>query len=97
MDDLAIKHHEAGGAGAWFIEEGGKRVGEMAYTVKDAGTITIVHTEVGPELRGRGAGQRLVEAGVAWAREHGKKVIAQCPFAAAVFAKHPELRDVLKS
>lgn len=95
MDDLPIKHVQVGTTGAWFIEQDGKRVGEMAYSVTDPKTITIVHTEVGPELRGRGAGLLLVEAGVAWAREHGKMVIAQCPFAAATFAKHPELRDVL--
>jgi predicted GNAT family acetyltransferase len=73
----------------------GKRVGEMVYTVTDPGTVTIVHTEVGPELKGKGAGLKLVEAGVAWARQHGKKVIAQCPFAAATIAKHPELQDVV--
>jgi predicted GNAT family acetyltransferase len=97
MADLEIELVQASREGAWFIEEGGKRVGEMVYTVTDPQTITIVHTEVGPELRGRGAGQKLVEAAVSWARANGKKVIAQCPFAAATFAKHAELRDVLKA
>jgi uncharacterized protein len=96
MDDLKITHGQTGDTGAWFIEKDGKRVGEMVYTVTDPHTITIVHTEVGPELKGQGAGLKLVEAGVAWAREHGQKVIAQCPFARTAIAKHPELQDVLK-
>ena len=95
MDDLTISYAHKGHVGAWFIDLDGKRVGEMAYEDTAPDTITILHTEVGPELRGRGAGLKLVEAGVAWAREHKKKVIAQCAFAKATIEKHPGLQDVL--
>jgi predicted GNAT family acetyltransferase len=95
--DLKIEHAPTGDHGAWFIEHDGRRVGEMVYRTDRPGTITIVHTEVGPELRGQGAGLKLVEAAVVWAREQGKKIIAQCKFARATFEKHPELRDVLAS
>lgn len=95
MGDLDISHAHKGKIGAWFIDLDGKRVGEMAYEDTAPDTITILHTEVGPELRGRGAGLKLVEAGVAWARAHGKKIIAQCPFAKATIDKHPEMHDVL--
>lgn len=97
MDELRIEHAHHGKEGAWFIAQDGRRVGEMRYEDSGPDTITIVHTEVGDELRGKGAGQKLVEAGVAWAREHGKKVIAQCPFARATIHKHRELQDVLAS
>lgn len=95
MADLEIEHEHHGKTGAWLIQQDGRRVGEMVYETTGPGVITIVHTEVGPELRGRGAGGKLVEAGVAWARAHHQKIIPQCPFARAHFEKHPELADVL--
>lgn len=95
MADLVIEHEHAGDSGAWFITVDGKRAGEMVYEDVDPLTIKIVHTQVSPELRGTGAGEKLVRAGVAWAREHETKVIAQCPYARATIMKHPELQDVL--
>jgi predicted GNAT family acetyltransferase len=95
MDDLEIAYTHEGKEGAWFISLDGRRVGEMVYVDSGADTITIVHTQVGDELRGKGAGLKLVEAGVAWAREHGKKVVPQCPFARATIQKHKALQDVL--
>src|SRR6185436_18799516 len=95
MDELTIEHAHEGETGAWFITVDGQRVGEMIYEDVGPDAIKIIHTEVGPSLRGMGAGEKLVRAGVAWAREHGKKVVAQCPYARATIAKHPELQDVL--
>jgi predicted GNAT family acetyltransferase len=95
MDELKIEHAGDDGGGAWFIALDGRRVGEMSYVTTGAGEITILHTEVGEELRGRGAGAKLVEAGVAWARANHKKVVAQCAYAKATIAKRKELQDVL--
>jgi uncharacterized protein len=95
MDELKIEHAHHGREGAWFISLDGRRVGEMVYEDSGPDTITIVHTQVGDELRGKGAGLKLVEAGVAWAREHEKKVVPQCPFARATIQKHKQLQDVL--
>jgi predicted GNAT family acetyltransferase len=50
---------------------------------------------VGPELRGRGAGQRLVEESVRWARSTGRRVLPLCPFARAALARSNELQDVM--
>ena len=95
MDDLAIGHETTQTGGAWTIEKDGRRVGELAYTDKDPGTIVLTHTEVGPELRGQGAGLKLVEAAVAWARQHQRKVVPSCSYAKAQIEKHAELQDVL--
>jgi len=66
----------------------------MTYTV--AGSRVIIdHTEVSDLLRGTGAGRRLVEASVQWARSEGVKLMPLCPFARSVFDKTPEFRDVL--
>jgi predicted GNAT family acetyltransferase len=95
MAELEIAHETNDSGGAWIIEQDGRRVGELAYTTKDPRTIVLTHTEVGPELRGQGAGARLVEAAVGWARAHGRTIVAECPFARATLDKRPDLQDVL--
>ena len=44
-------------------------------------TLTLVHTEVPPQIRGRHLGDRLVDAGVAAAHAAGAQLIVVCPFA----------------
>jgi hypothetical protein len=89
-----INHERSGHRGAFVIERDGKRLAEMTYTV--AGSRVIIdHTTVDDALRGSGAGNRLVEAAVLWARNDAKKLLPLCPFAKSVFDKTPEYRDVL--
>ena len=93
--DLAVSHHSTGSKGAFFIERDGARLAELTYTV--AGDTTILdHTHVDDALRGTGAGKRLVEAAVQWARQGGHKFLPLCPFAKSVFDKTPEYAGVLK-
>ena len=69
---------------------------EMTYSKAGAGIIIIDHTGVPEALGGQGIGQKLVEAGIAFARERGLKIMPLCPFAKAQFDKHPEWKDVLR-
>ena len=64
--------------------------GQTAYLAyeRTKDRLTIVHTEVPPELRGRHLGDRLVEAGVSAARANGLQLVAVCPFARAYLRKH---------
>jgi uncharacterized protein len=66
------------------------------YKVAD-GVITFVHTEVPPELGGKGVGSRLVQGALDQVRADGLKVIAQCPFVKAWIDKHADYADLLKS
>src|ERR1019366_8323686 len=59
--------------------------------------ITFVHTEVPPELGGKGIGSRLIKGALDQVRADGLKVIAQCPFVKAWIGKHPDYADLLKS
>jgi uncharacterized protein len=59
--------------------------------------ITFVHTEVPPELGGKGVGSRLVQGALDQVRAEGLKVIAECPFVKAYIGKHAEYGDLLKS
>ena len=93
--DHPIAHEERDHHGAFYIEHEGKRLASMTYTRTNAALIIIDHTEVDPSLRGTGAGRRLLDAAVQWARETQTKVMATCPFASAQFARDPSIRDVL--
>ena len=57
---------------------------------------TFVHTEVPPELGGKGIGSKLIKGALDQVRAGGLKVIAQCPFVKAYIEKHPEYADLLK-
>ena len=50
--------------------------------------LTLVHTEVPPELRGRHLASRLVEAALADARSNGLRIVALCPFVRAYLRSH---------
>jgi uncharacterized protein len=72
--------------------------GHVAATYYEiAGNIvTFVHTEVPPELGGRGIGSKLVKGALDLVRSDGLKVIAKCPFVKAFIDKHGEYADLLQ-
>ncbi len=66
--------------------------GELATLVYDERehVIDFTHTEVPPALEGHGVGTRLIQAGLAYAKASGKRVIATCPFVSAYIERHPD-------
>jgi len=50
--------------------------------------LTLVHTEVPENLRGRGFGTTLVKKAVEIGRAEGLRIIAECKFAKAILRKH---------
>jgi uncharacterized protein len=65
------------------------------YEIAD-GVITFVHTEVPPELGGKGIGSRLIKGALDQVRAEGLKVIAQCPFVKTFIDKNAAYQDLLK-
>ena len=59
--------------------------------------MTFVHTEVPPELGGKGVGSALVKGALDQVRAEGLEVVAQCPFVKAWIGKHPAYADLLQS
>jgi predicted GNAT family acetyltransferase len=92
---LDVRHEEGGGRGAFYVEQGGTRVAELAYSRDRRDRAIIEHTEVSDELRGQGVARKLVDAAVAWARASGMRVVPICPYARSVFDRDAALRDVL--
>ena len=73
--------------------------GHIAATYYEisGGVITFVHTEVPPELGGKGIGSKLIRGALDQVRADGLKVIAQCPFVKAFIAKNADYADLLKA
>ena len=68
-----------------------------AYYKLADGIITFIHTEVPPELGGKGVGSKLIRGALDQVRAGGLKVIAQCPFVKAFIEKHADYADLLKA
>jgi uncharacterized protein len=75
--------------GAFVIEEGDKRLAEMAIAVSGENLI-VYHTEVSDALQGQGIASKLLETMVDYARKNNLKVVALCPYVHAQFKRHPE-------
>lgn len=87
----------AKGEGRFYIASDGKDLAEITYKAdKTTGDLVIDHTFVSEDLRGQGAGEKLVRAVVDLAREQNVHIVPECPYAAHQFEKHAEYRDVLK-
>jgi predicted GNAT family acetyltransferase len=68
-----------------------------AYYQRADGFITFVHTEVPPELGGKGVGSKLVKGALDLVRAEALKVVAQCPFVKGWIDKHADYVDLLKA
>jgi uncharacterized protein len=92
---MQIQQEDNISKGAFFIEAKGERLAEMTYSKAGTDKIIIDHTEVSDALRGTGAGKKLVEAGVKYAREKGIKIIPLCPFAKVILSKGDTYKDII--
>jgi len=92
---MQIQLKDDGKKGAFYIENDGKVVAEMAFVWAGEQKLIIDHTDVDASLKGKGAGKQLVHHAVEFARERNIKIIPLCPFAKSVFDKTPEYADVL--
>jgi uncharacterized protein len=59
------------------------------------GTMMLVHTEVPPQLEGRGFASMLVRAAFDHARKNGLDVLPVCSFVSAWVRRHPEVEPLL--
>ena len=50
----------------------------------------LIHTEVAPELEGKGVGSAIVQKALQFAKDNNYKIIPICPFARAYLKRHKE-------
>jgi predicted GNAT family acetyltransferase len=62
---------------------------------KSPGAITLVHTEVPPEMGGRGIGSKLGRATLDAVRAQGCELAVECDFIRNFITRHPEYDDLL--
>ncbi|MES2697869.1 MAG: GNAT family N-acetyltransferase, partial [Verrucomicrobiota bacterium] len=67
----------------------------MAEYVRREGTMTMTHTFVPPELRGKGIAEKLVRAALDYARAEKLRVIPACSYVAMFIERHPEYKPLL--
>lgn len=91
---MKIERDEHGKNGAFYIDEGGEWVAELAYARSGGDKITITHTEVDPKLRGEGIGEDMVAEAVKFARENNLRIKATCPFAHKVLSENADYEDI---
>jgi len=94
---MEIILNENGSKGFAMASENNKRAGMMTYSIAGPELIIIDHTDVEPDFNGKGVGRQLLYAIVEMAREKNIKIIPLCPFAASVFKKMDDIKDVLKA
>lgn len=82
-------------AGLFFMEENGEKLAKMHLRKRGNDRIIVEHTEVSEKLKGQGAGKRLVDHAVDYARRNNLKIVPLCPFAKSVLEKFKEYEDVL--
>ncbi len=93
---MEIQIKEIENKGFAIAGEDDKGAGMMTYSIAGPLLIIIDHTEVKPEYNGRGVGKQMLYKIVEMARQKNIKIIPLCPFAAGMFKKTEDIKDVLQ-
>jgi predicted GNAT family acetyltransferase len=86
MENTSVRHNIAEGRFEITVEN---QTAVLQYR-QSGGTIRLIHTEVPPELRGRGLASQLARAALDYAHFNRLRAIPICPFVKAYLEKHPE-------
>ena len=93
-DDVSVADNPS--AFRYELRLGDDVVGTMRYR-PEASALVLVHTEVDPDLEGRGLGGRLVAGALDDIRRRGLRAAPMCSFVRSYVAEHPEYADVVVS
>jgi len=81
--------------GKFEIERDGG-ISFLAYEIDGEGWISLLYTEVPPELRGQGIANELAQMGLEYAKAHELKVEIVCPIVFHFLSKHPEYKSLVR-
>src|SRR3954469_5660500 len=57
----------------------------------------LIHTEVPPALKGKGAGNAIVQKALQYAKDNNYKIVPICPFVQSYLKRHKEWNDIVAS
>jgi predicted GNAT family acetyltransferase len=86
MTDIKLELDERN-HGALNLYDSDAKIGEMVIGISN-NILTVYHTEVAPEVSGKGYAKLLLDAITAYARENTFKVRPLCAYVHAQFKKH---------
>lgn len=69
----------------------------VVYQFVDDETLALTHTEVHPDLEGKGVGSALVQGVLEFAERNNLHIVPLCPFVAAYIKRHPEWQRVVST
>ena len=87
IDELRVEDNPA--KHRYEARAGERLLGFVTYRA-EPDRITLIHTEVEPELEHRGVATQLVAATLDDIRARGLAVVPVCPFVRAFIRRHPE-------
>lgn len=79
-----------------FTAKLGEEEAELAYATPSDEVLDFTHTYVPESARGKGVANKLIEEGLCYAEENGKKVIATCPVVKKFIRRNPDYHKLLK-
>jgi len=92
IDELRVEDNPA--KHRYEARAGERLLGFVLYQAQP-GRITLIHTEVEPELEHRGVASQLVAATLDDIRARGLSVVPVCPFVRAFIRRHPEYAELV--
>lgn len=87
---MEVLHQQNEKDGLFYIEKDGEKIAELTYRNQGDDRMIMDHTEVDDQLKGTGAGLKLLDVAVAYAREKGLKMVPLCPYIKHQLEKAPE-------
>ncbi len=86
MEEIKVEINQHGD-GALYLSQDNNIVAKMLVGI-NGNDLNAYHTEA--MIEGKGSAKKLLEAMVAYARDHHLRVTPYCPYVHAQFKRHPE-------
>ncbi|MCY7358237.1 MAG: N-acetyltransferase [Rudanella sp.] len=76
------------------LETDGK-ISIVEFRQVDDETLALTHTEVHPDLEGKGVGSTLIKGVLEYTEQNSRQIVPLCSFVAAYIGRHPEWQHLV--